>query len=52
MWKLWKTKKHLNYPNINRISYPNDRPNKNEIFGKHSGESFGQYSGSKLHVNR
>jgi hypothetical protein len=35
------------YPNINRIEYPNNRPNENEIFGEYSGNSFGSHSDNK-----
>jgi SHS2 domain-containing protein len=35
------------YPNDNRIEYPNNRPNENEIFGQNSDNTFGQDSGSK-----
>jgi len=36
------------YPNNNRINYPNNRPNENEILGQHSGKAFGQYSGNNI----
>jgi Ca2+-transporting ATPase len=36
------------YTNDNRIDYPNNRPNKNEIFGKHSGNLFGPHSGNDI----
>jgi tRNA-splicing ligase RtcB len=36
------------YPNNNRIKYPNNGPNRDEIFGKHSGNKFGPNSGSDI----
>jgi len=41
----YKPNKNI-HPNDNRINYPNNRPNGNEIFGQHSGNKFGVDSGS------
>jgi len=44
---LWFLKYML--PELNdRINYPNNQPNKNEIFGKHSGKILGQHSGNNF----
>jgi hypothetical protein len=42
------TRPNNNYPNDNRINYPNNRPNGNEIFGQHSGKVLGQDSGNDI----
>jgi phenylalanyl-tRNA synthetase beta chain len=42
----------INYPNDNRINYPNRKPNKNLKFGHDSGKVFGQYSGNDLSPRR
>jgi hypothetical protein len=43
----YKPNKNI-HPNDNRINYPNNRPNGNEIVGQHSGKVFGQNSGSNI----
>jgi sugar fermentation stimulation protein len=43
----YKPNKNI-HPNDNRINYPNNRPNGNEIFGQHSGKVFGQNSGNSF----